>query len=377
MTPQGDYQTMTVCTRCIMDTTDPDITFDKKGVCNHCHRYDSVSKTRLIPVEERDGQLKQLVAEIRKAGQGKKYDCIIGVSGGVDSTYVAWLVRELGLRPLAVHLDNGWNSELAVANIEKTLKTLDIDLYTHVLDWNDFKNLQISFLKASTPDGEVPTDHAIFALLYQLATKYGLRHVITGTNVVSEAILPEKWGYGYFDWRYIRSVHRLFGRSKLSNYPHFSLTGLAYYVFLRRIRMISILNYVEYDKRKAMDILENRLGWIYYGGKHYESIYTRFYQAYILPRKFDIDKRKAHYSNLVLSGQMTRDEALEAMKEPVYPEKMLEEDREYTIKKLGLSEDVFEAIMNAPKKTFEDYRNSHGIFDFAKKMVNATRRYIG
>lgn len=368
---------MIVCTRCIMDTTDPDITFDEKGVCNHCHRYDSVSMTRLVPVEERDARLGQLVAEIKQAGQGKKYDCIIGVSGGVDSTYVAWLVKELGLRPLAVHLDNGWNSELAVANIEKTLKTLDIDLYTHVLDWNDFKNLQISFLKASTPDGEVPTDHAIFALLYQLAAKYGLRHVITGTNVVSEAILPEKWGYGYFDWRYVRSVHRLFGRSKLSNYPHFSLAGLAYFVFFRRVRMVSILNYVEYDKKTAMDILENRLGWIYYGGKHYESIYTRFYQAYILPKKFDIDKRKAHYSNLVLSGQMTRAEALEAMKEPVYPERLLEEDREYAMKKLGLTEDAFDAIMRAPRKTFEDYPNSHGIFDFAKTMVNATRRYIG
>lgn len=368
---------MIVCTRCIMDTTDPDIKFDEQGVCNHCHRYARVSQARLVPVEERDVQLNALVAEIKKAGRGKKYDCIIGVSGGVDSTYVAWLVKELGLRPLAVHLDNGWNSELAVANIEKTLKILDIDLYTHVLDWDDFRKLQTSFLEASTPDGEVPTDHAIFALLYQLAAKYGLHHIITGTNVVSEAILPEKWGYGYFDWRYIRSVHRLFGRSRLSNYPHFSLLGLAYYVFLRRIRMVSILNYIQYEKKVAMDTLENQLGWIYYGGKHYESIYTRFYQAYILPRKFDIDKRKAHYSNLILSGQMTREEALEAMTAPVYDEKLLEEDREYTIKKLGLSEDTFDAIMKAPRKTFEDYPNSHGFFDFAKRMVNATRRYIG
>ncbi|MHB0952140.1 MAG: N-acetyl sugar amidotransferase [Allorhizobium sp.] len=368
---------MTVCTRCIMDTTDPDITFDGDGVCNHCYRYGALAKSRLIAVEERDGRLNSLVDEIKRAGQGKKYDCIIGVSGGVDSTYVAWLVKDLGLRPLAVHLDNGWNSELAVANIEKTLNTLGIDLYTHVLDWDEFKNLQISFLKASTPDGEVPTDHAIFALLYELAAKYGLHHIITGTNVVSEAILPEKWGYGYFDWRYVRNVHRIFGRSRLSNYPHFSILKLSYYVFLRRIRMVSILNYVEYDKQKAMDILKNRLGWVYYGGKHYESIYTRFYQAYILPRKFEIDKRKAHYSNLVLSGQMTRDEAVEAMKEPVYPEKMLQDDREYTIKKLGISEEDFENIMRAPRKTFEDYPNSHGIFEFAKKLVNATRRHIG
>jgi hypothetical protein len=246
-----------------------------------------------------------------------------------------------------------------------------------VLNWDDFKDLQLSFLKASTPDGEVPTDHAIFALLYRFAAKYGLRHVITGTNVISEAILPEKWGYGYFDWRYVKSVHRKFGSAKLSNYPHFSLLDLFYYVFLRKIRMVSVLNFVEYDKKTAMRVLEDDLGWVYYGGKHYESIYTRFYQAYILPRKFDIDKRKAHYSNLILSGQMTRDEAIAAMLQPVYPEHMLEEDREYTIKKLGMSEESFEAMMQAPCKTFEDYPNSHGFFEFAKKVVNATRQYIG
>lgn len=368
---------MMICTRCIMDTTDPDIRFDENGVCNHCMRYDVVSATRLVPVEERDRKLTAIVEEIKAAGQGKPYDCVIGVSGGVDSTYVAWLVKNLGLRPLAVHLDNGWNSELAVANIEKTLKTLGIDLYTHVLNWDEFRNLQVSFLKASTPDGEVPTDHAIFALLYELAAKHGLKHVITGTNVVSEAILPEKWGYGYFDWRYIKDVHRRFGSVKLTNYPHFSLAKLGYYVFIKKIRMVSILNYVEYEKDRAMDVLQNDLGWIYYGGKHYESIYTRFYQAYILPRKFSIDKRKAHYSNLVLSKQMTRDEALEKLKEPVYPENLLQEDREYTIKKLGFSEHEFDDIMRAPTKTFEAYRTSRKIFERAKKIVNTTRRYIG
>jgi N-acetyl sugar amidotransferase len=360
-----------------MDTTDPEISFDAAGVCNHCHRYDSVSKTRLIPVEERDVRLKALIREIKAVGNGKTYDCVIGVSGGVDSTYVAWLVKNLGLRPLAVHLDNGWNSELAVANIEKTLNSLGIDLYTHVLNWEEFRNLQASFLKASTPDGEVPTDHAIFALLYELAATHGLKHVITGTNVVSEAILPEKWGYGYFDWRYVKDVHKRFGTSRLSTYPHFSLIKLAYFVFVRRIRMVSILNYVNYDKAEAMDVLKNQLGWVYYGGKHYESIYTRFFQAYILPRKFNIDKRKAHYSNLVLSGQMTRDEALEQMKLPVYPENLLEEDREYVTKKLGFSEVEFDAMMAAPTKTFEDYNTSHKIFETAKKMVNATRRYVG
>ncbi len=365
------------CTRCIMDTTDPDITFDAAGVCNHCHRYDVVVRERVIPSAERPARLSALVAEIKAASKGRDYDCVIGVSGGVDSTYVAWLVKDLGLRPLAVHLDNGWNSELAVANIEKTLKTLGIDLYTHVIDWEEFRDLQIAFLKASTPDGEVPTDHAIFALLYEMAARHGLRHVITGTNVATEAVLPEKWGYGYFDWRYVRDVQRRFGRRKLSTYPHFSLPKLAYYMFVRRIRMVSILNHIEYDKAAAMQLLKDKLGWVYYGGKHYESIYTRFYQAYVLPRKFDIDKRKAHLSTLILSGQMTREQALKAMDEPVYPEKALLEDREYSRKKLGLSEDQFQAIMDAPNKTFHDYKTSRDWFAKAKKLLNSGRRLIG
>lgn len=360
-----------------MDTTDPDIAFDDDGVCSHCHRYERVARQRLVPLDVRKQQLDELVSEIKAAGTGKPYDCVIGISGGVDSTYVAWLVRDLGLRPLAVHLDNGWNSELAVANIEKTLRTLGIDLYTHVIDWEEFRDLQVSFLKASTPDGEVPTDHAIFALLYQLALKNGVHHVITGTNVVTEAVLPEKWGYGYFDWRYVKDVHRRFGSARLSTYPHFSLIQLAYYVFVRRIRMVSILNYVEYDKAEAMRLLQDQLGWVYYGGKHYESIYTRFYQAYILPRKFNIDKRKAHYSNLICSGQMTRDEALAKMNEPVYPDDLLIQDREYVIKKLRLNPGEFDQIMQAPNLTFESYRTSHALFEKAKKLVNATRKYIG
>jgi N-acetyl sugar amidotransferase len=372
--PQSAQRT---CVRCIMDTTDPDITFDSNGVCNHCQRYDRIHVERVIPQAERDRQFQTLVAKIKADGAGKPYDCIIGVSGGVDSTYVAWVVKKAGLRPLAVHLDNGWNSELAVANIEKALNTLGIDLYTHVIDWEEFRDLQVSFLKAATPDGEVPTDHAILALLYEIAARHGLHHVIAGFNVSTEGVLPVKWGYGYFDWRYVRDVQSRFGTKRLSTYPHFSLTKLAYYLFVRRIRMVSILNYVHYDKKEAMELLQKKLGWVYYGGKHYESIYTRFYQSYLLPRKFDIDKRKAHYSGLICSGQMTREQALQLMQEPVYPPQLLEQDREYTIKKLQLSVDQFEQIMKSPNKTFLEYRTSHGIFEFAKSLLNKTREYIG
>ena len=366
-----------VCVRCIMDTTDPDIIFDAQGVCNHCRRYERIAAQRVIPPEDRERQFSLLVAQIKAAGASKRYDCIIGVSGGVDSTYVAWVVKQAGLRPLAVHLDNGWNSELAVSNIEKALNTLGIDLYTHVIDWEEFRDLQLSYLKAATPDGEVPTDHAIFALLYALAAKHGLRYVITGTNVTTEGVLPEKWGYGYFDWRYVKDVHRRFGKARLSTYPHFSLLRLAYYMFIRRIRMVSILNFIDYDKQRAMEVLQKQLGWVYYGGKHYESIYTRFYQAYLLPRKFNIDKRKAHYSGLICSGQMTREQALAAMREPVYPAKLLEQDREYSIKKLALSGAQFEAIMASPNKTFLDYRTSRAVFGWAKGLFNRAREYIG
>ncbi len=190
-------------------------------------------------------------------------------------------------------------------------------------------------------------------------------------------MLPEKWGYGYFDWRYIKDVHRKFGTKRLSTYPHFSFLRLFYYVFIKRIRMVSILNYLEYNKAAAMEALRKELGWVYYGGKHYESIYTRFYQAYLLPRKFGIDKRKAHYSSLIYSGQMTRDEAVELMKEPVYPQELLEQDREYTTKKLKLTAGTFAAIMAEPPKTFLAFKTSHGTFEFAKRVVNTSRKYIG
>ena len=211
-----------ICNRCIMDTTDPDIVFDEAGVCNHCHRYDAIAAKRLIPLAERPARLDALVEKIKRGGRGKEYDCVIGVSGGVDSTYVAYLTHELGLRPLAIHFDNGWNSEIAVANIEKTLKALGIDLFTYVVNWPEFRDLQLSFLKASTPDGEVPTDHAIVALLYRMAVKHGLKHVLLGVNVNSEAIMPRKWGYGYADFRYISAVHRQFGKVRLKTFPHYS-----------------------------------------------------------------------------------------------------------------------------------------------------------
>lgn len=356
-----------------MDTSDPDITFDPKGVCNHCRRYDALLSSRVMHGAEGAAALEAIVAEIKAHGQGRDYDCIIGVSGGVDSTYVAYRVKRLGLRPLAVHLDNGWNSELAVKNIERVLRRLDIDLCTHVLDWEEFKALQISFLKASTPDGEIPSDHAIQALLWRQAIKHGVRYIISGMNFTTESISVPAWAYGHSDWRYIRDVHRQFGGGELRSYPHFTLPFLLYVNAVRRVRVVSLLNYIEYNKSDAMKVLQEELGWQYYGGKHYESIYTRFYQGYILPVKFGIDKRVGHLSDLINSGQITREQALEELKKPPYAEAMFKIDYDFVLKKLGFDEVGFQALMKQPPKTFRSYRNSYALVQFMRNTVNRLR----
>lgn len=352
-----------------MDSSDPDIKFDEQGVCNHCHHYDHVATKRLVPTNERAEVLKKTVEQIKLDGKGKPYDCVIGVSGGVDSTYVAYLTKELGLRPLAVHFDNGWNSELAVANIEKTLRTLNIDLQTYVVDWPEFRDLQLSFLKASTPDGEVPTDHAIVALLYQTAIRLNIKTILLGVNVASESIMPLKWGYGYSDFRYIKAVQKQFGTVPLRTYPHYSLPQLFYYMKVKSLKLVPILDLVDYQKEEVMQLIQDKLGWIYYGGKHYESIYTRFYQSYVLPKKFGIDKRRAHYSNLVLSGQLTRASAEDMLKTPPCSAEQAEQDKTYVIKKLGLTTAEFSDLMALPLKTFTSYPNSFDRIELAKKFL--------
>jgi N-acetyl sugar amidotransferase len=338
-----------------MDTTDPDIQFDAEGHCNHCRAWFARAEREVLPPAQREAALARIVDEIRTAGRGRDYDCIIGVSGGVDSTYTAYTAAKLGLRPLAVHLDNGWNSEQAVRNIERTLAALKIDLFTHVLDWDEFRDLQVAFLKGSTPDGEIPTDHAIVALLYQAAAKNGVRYIVDGRNLATEGILPPSWSQGHGDWKYIRSVHAQFGTRRLRRFPHYGALALANHRLVRRLRNVSILNYVPYVKADAMATIERELGWEYYGGKHYESVYTRFYQGYVLPTKFGIDKRIAHLSTLVCSGQLSRADALAELDKPIYPEGLLDVDRRFVLKKLELSEGEFAAIMALPRRSFWDY----------------------
>jgi len=346
-----------------MDTTDPDIWFDDDGVCSHCHHYENIIQGESYLKKREDGALDRLLTEIKGKAVKKKYDCIIGVSGGVDSTYVAYVVEKLGLRPLAVHLDNGWNSEMAVSNMKKTLEKLDIDLYNYDSDCEEFYDLQLAFLKASTPDSEIPTDHALLAAFYKFAAKENIQFILSGHNTATEGGGVAAWSQGHGDWGYIKGIYKKYGKgTALKSFPHYGPFRFIYYTLIKKIKWIPILDYLNYDKKDAMTILENELDWKYYGGKHYESIYTRFCQGYILPKKFGFDKRRLHLSSLIWSGQMSMDDALEEISKPDYPVELQEQDRKLVEEKLGISHEEFEKIMCKPAKSFWDYPSYKKIF---------------
>lgn len=345
------------CTKTVMDNiADPDIRFDAEGVCNYYHDYMRAAEVGVLTGEKGQQELGRLVDRIKKAGKGKPYDCLIGLSGGVDSTYVAWLVKQAGLRPLAVHLDNGWNSELAIKNVENIITRLGFDLYTLVVNWEEFKDIQVAYLRASVVDIEVVSDHAVFATMYKLAKEKSIGYIISGTNIVTEQVMPPSWLYEKMDFTNLKDIHDRFGARKLKTYPTFDFKKYVYYSALLRLVPISILNYVPYEKKEIKEVIKKELGWRDYGGKHYESIFTKFYQAYILPEKFKIDKRKAHLSNLICSGQLTKAEALEELRHPLYAADELKADKEYVLKKLGLTEQAFQEIMDLPVRRHQDFK---------------------
>jgi N-acetyl sugar amidotransferase len=350
-----EYQ---ICTRCVMDTTDPDIIFDKNGYCNHC--TGALKKLNSYPInlskEEKEKELQKIVTEVKESGKNKEFDCIVGVSGGVDSSYVLYLVKKLGLRPLAFHLDNEWNTELSIKNIENIIKKLDVKLHTMHVDWDEFKDLQLTFLKSSTPDLEIPTDHALLAALYNVASEYKVKYIISGHNFITENISVPTWSHGHYDWRYIKIMQKKFGTRKLTSFPHLSMYNLASQQLFRGIKIIRILNYVpEYDKKKIISFLEKEFNWQNYITKHAESLYTFFVQAYILPTKFNYDKRKMHLSDLICAGQITRDEALETLKKPLFTDSELKEMIERVCKKFGITKAEFDALMRLPNKSYYDY----------------------
>jgi N-acetyl sugar amidotransferase len=364
-----------ICRRCIMDTSVPEISFDAEGNCNFCTAALARLDEQLLAPAERDAKLAELVARVKQEGQGKEYDCIIGVSGGVDSTTVAYKVKELGLRPLAVHFDNGWNSELAVDNITKALKELDIELYTYVVDWEEFKDLQLSFIKASVVNCEAPTDHGIGALLLRTAAERGTRFILSGSNLATETIQAMPYGHFNQDLRQLKGIHKRFGTVPLETMPTVSVRMYAYYVFVKRIRPIPFLNLIDYDKEAWKVKLAEAIGWRDYGGKHYESVWTRFFQGYFLPHKVGYDKRRAHHSSLICSGQMTRDEALADLEDPPYDEALLKEDLEYVLKKFGLSAEEFDAYLAAPAKPPTAYPNHSFLFDRMERYRKMFRKF--
>lgn len=344
-----------------MDASDPDIRFDAQGICQYCTNW-----LERLQRETAAGNpalsLDALVARIKQAGRGRDYDCVIGVSGGVDSTYTAWVVKQHGLRPLAVHLDNGWNSELAVDNIRGVLEKLHIDLHTHVVDWEEFRDLQQAFFQASVVNIEIPTDHAINALLHQAAAGHGTKYIVTGGNIRGEGIYPRAWGWYNLDLRHLRDIHRRFGTRPLKTLPQIGLGQFGFNVLVRGIKTVPILNYLNYNKPEAMKFLERELGWRAYGGKHYESIFTRFFQGHIQPRKFRVDKRRGHLSSLVAGGDISRERALDELAHSPYPDARMEsEDLEFFLKKMEITREEFDRWMAAPPRAHTDYAN-HGWF---------------
>ncbi|WP_367275860.1 N-acetyl sugar amidotransferase [Microcella sp.] len=359
------------CVRTIMDTTDPDIWFDEYGVSSHVIGFEAnlAAEVRAAQAGERLGELDELVARIKQAGEGKPYDCVIGISGGVDSSYLALQAVKLGLRPLAVHFDSGWNSELAVDNIHNLVTKLGLDLYTHVVDWREMKDLQLSFFKASVANADTPTDHAFGWVAYSQAKKYGIKYILSGANFASESILPTAWGYNAGDAKHVAAIQKQFGSVKLKTYP---LMGLVkrnlWYPEVRRIRTAALLNYMPYVYKDAKRAIAEELGWRDYGGKHYESVFTRYFQGYYLPHKFGFDKRLAHYSSLILSDQMTRDEALALMETANYPEELRRQDHEFIAKKLGVGVDELEAIYARPPVPYSAYPNAEAIWSKIRQV---------
>jgi N-acetyl sugar amidotransferase len=361
-----------------MDTTDPMITFDSDGNCSHCNSALALAPKMWFPGENGEKMLKTIADKIRDEGKKQEYDCIIGLSGGIDSSFLTYLAKmKLGLRPLVVHVDCGWNSELAVKNIENITKNLDIELHTFVVNWEEMKDLQRAFFMASLPDQDIPQDHAIFAALYSFAAMNNVKYAFNGVNYTTEIILPASWGYQAMDLRHLRSVHRHYGKRPLKDYPTVTFfERYFYYNFIKRMKILSPLNYFNYRKDDAIDFLSREMGWKYYGGKHHESRFTKFFQNYYLPHKFGFDKRRAHLSSLVISGQMTRDEALEAMKINVYTESEINDDLEYVAKKLDWTPQEFRDIIALPAGKHKNYANNDFLFSLGIKTKRMLRKVL-
>ena len=365
------------CQRCVMDTSDPEIKFTSEGVCNHCIEFDARANRSWFPNEIGREMWRAEVARIKKEGDGKDYDSVLGLSGGVDSSYLALKIYEAGLRPLVVHVDAGWNSELAVSNIEKIVKHCDFDLHTQVINWEEMRDLQLAYLKSGVANQDVPQDHAFFASIYRFAVQNGIRTIFSGGNIATEGVFPDSWHGAAMDAINLKAIHRRFGSRKLSSYPTISFFEYYFYFpFVRKMRTVRPLNYMPYDKKSAIEELERRIGWRSYGRKHGESLFTKLFQNYYLPRKFGYDKRLPHYSSLIASGQMTREDAISMLDEPLYNAGELEIDLNYFCKKLRIARGDLEEILEAPSHQYADFPNWEGRRRLAKSTQKLFERII-
>lgn len=348
------------CKRCVMDTTDSKITFDENGICDHCRNFDRNIAPFWKPSVNRFDELEELAEKIRKAGKNSEYDCILGLSGGADSSYLAYIVKEvMNLRPLAYVVDTGWNLNVAVENIEKIVKGLNLDMYTDVINWKEMADLQLSFFKSGISSQDFPQDHAIFASLYNYAAEHNIKYVLTGSNSATEFIRPPvEWIY-MNDLTMAKDIHKKFGKRELKTFPMCGMLKYKiFYKYFKGMNRAYPLDYVVYNKSEAEKLLNEKYGWTKYENKHYENVFTRFFEGYYLPQKFGFDTRKNVASNEILAGTLTREEALLRLEQPPYDIEQMLQDKEYIAKKLGVSLREFDEIIEGPNKTPADYRNS-------------------
>ncbi len=359
-----------------MDTNATHIVFDDEGVCNYCAKFTGKLLARQEIADDRLSLSENFILQVKESGLGKNYDCIVGVSGGVDSSYALYLAVMAGLRPLAVHLDNGWNSELASHNIANLISNLGVDLYTHVIDWKENRDLQRSFFKAQVVDIEMLMDNAVLALNYKMAAKHRVKYILGGTNMSTEGMdMPKGWNHFKFDARNIKAIQKKYGTVAIKSHPLISTLGYVWYEFIRKIKWISFLDYYDYKKEEALKVLEKECDYKPYPYKHYESVFTRFYQAYILPKKFKIDKRRLHLSTLIVSGQMTREDAQLDIKKSTYPNKDQEgQDLQFVMKKLGFSEEEFNSYLNTQPKAHSLYKSEEILWEKLKSVYKSIQK---